>query len=226
MPKALVKLVKPPAVGELAYNAIRDMLIEGGMAAGERLVEAAISVRLGISRTPVREALARLSNDGFLIQAGNGYRVPIVSAQDIENMCQVRALLEPEAARQAAANPGITGLAAMRRAMEDADHAHRLGDANAVVVANRTYRVAWATRTLNPMLLEALTKAMSSLQLIRRKTMADPVLRDYILEMQRGLLTRIEARDERGAETWQLEHVLGLQALFRQRLFPEQGAGN
>ena len=217
-------LQRPLAVAVLAYEAIRDMLIEGSLREDERVVEAALSLRLGISRTPVREALARLANEGFLVSERNGYRAPKVGAQDIINMSQVRALLEPEAARQAAANPEEVGIAEMRDALVEAEEAHARGDGNAVAAANRAYRLAWCKRVRNPMLLEALTKVMSSLQLVRRRTMADASLRGYILDMQRALLQRIECRDAAGAAAVQLERVKGLNSLLLQRLYPGTAA--
>ena len=214
-------ITRPPGVAELAYEAIRDMLTEGVFEEDERLVEATLSVGLGTSRTPVREALARLASEGFLIAVANGYRAPRISAQDIINMSQLRALLEPEAARQAALNPGTVGLAEMREAVAAAVRAHEIGDSSRVLETNRAYRRGWQKRISNPMLLDALTRVMGTLQLIRRRTVGDATLRAYILDMQEGLLDRIERGDGEGAAAWQLEKIQGLHQLILTKLFAQ-----
>jgi DNA-binding GntR family transcriptional regulator len=217
-------LIQPAALGELAYEAIRDLVIDGVVDPDERLVETMLTSRLGTSRTPVREALARLASEGLLLAGPNGYRVPRVKAEDIVNMSEVRALLEPEAARQAAANRDDIGIDGMRAALADAGRAHATGDGTRVALANQAYRVAWLTRVRNPMLLQALAKVMSSLQLIRQRTMADAVLRGHIIDMQAGLLELIERRDPDAAAAWQRDHVRSLGQLLLDRLYADHGA--
>ena len=70
-----------------------------------------------MSRTPVREALSRLASEGFLSPRGTATRCRIF-AQRVLNLFEVRLLLEPAAARQAAENTAADGLPAMDRAIE------------------------------------------------------------------------------------------------------------
>ena len=59
--------------GSSVYTTLRDMAISYQFKPGERLSESELAERLGVSRTPVREALARLVIDGFLVPASRGY---------------------------------------------------------------------------------------------------------------------------------------------------------
>jgi DNA-binding GntR family transcriptional regulator len=74
-----------------AYVGIRDLIIRGRLAAGERVVEAELGTRLGISRTPVREALGRLEHEGFVVPAGPALRkrlvVAPISGADFLELC-------------------------------------------------------------------------------------------------------------------------------------------
>ncbi|MBN9324433.1 MAG: GntR family transcriptional regulator, partial [Delftia acidovorans] len=59
--------------GSSVYSTLRDMAISYEFKPGERLSESELALRLGVSRTPVREALTRLVADGFLLPASRGY---------------------------------------------------------------------------------------------------------------------------------------------------------
>ncbi|MBW8482827.1 GntR family transcriptional regulator [Actinomadura parmotrematis] len=88
---------------DVAYAALREMILTGGAAAGSRLGEAELAGTLGLSRTPVREALARLGADGLVeVLPHKGARVVRWSAADLEEIFELRGVLEPYAAGRAA----------------------------------------------------------------------------------------------------------------------------
>lgn len=99
-----------------AYDAIRASIVEGRLAPGERVLEEEFATRLGISRTPVREAIGRLVNEGLIARADAGApTVHRVTADEIIEILNVRRLLESEAARQAAGGAGRDALLALRK---------------------------------------------------------------------------------------------------------------
>jgi DNA-binding GntR family transcriptional regulator len=86
-----------------AYMTLREQIIEGSLAAGSVLAEVEQSLRLGVSRTPLREALARLVADGLVSpHTGRGLVVTQVSIDRIRELFEVRQPLEEQAARLAA----------------------------------------------------------------------------------------------------------------------------
>lgn len=82
---------------------LRDLILSGALAPGQRLQELAVVDRLGVSRTPVRAALARLQEEG-LVEAvpSGGYAVRAFSEQDVDEAIELRGVLEGLAARLAA----------------------------------------------------------------------------------------------------------------------------
>ena len=90
---------------DAAYERLRREILQGALQAGDRLTEAALAKRLGLSRTPVREAIGRLVSEGF-VERGEGYstRVARFDAADHVHVFEIRARLEGYAARQAALN--------------------------------------------------------------------------------------------------------------------------
>ena len=87
-----------PTLSEQAYNQIKDAICQGSVAPGDILSENQIAQQLGMSRTPVREALRALASEGFVeIRNGIGAYVKPLSSKDMEDLYEVRCLLEMQA---------------------------------------------------------------------------------------------------------------------------------
>lgn len=106
-----------------AQIALRDLILEGGLAAGERVSELQMVERLGVSRTPVRAALVRLEEEGLLEAiASGGFAVRRFTERAVYEAIEIRGTLEGLAARFAAergASPAV--LSAMRRCVAAID---------------------------------------------------------------------------------------------------------
>ena len=88
---------------ETAYRAIRRRLVTGGLAPGSRVSELGLSKELGISRSPVREAISRLVTEGILDESlGTGASVKQFTRADLEDIYQFREWIEGEAVVEAA----------------------------------------------------------------------------------------------------------------------------
>jgi len=102
---------------ELAYRALKDRLLEREFEAGHRLKETALASELGVSRTPLRQALHRLVAEGWLEQSPRqGVRVREWTEQDIYDIFDIRLLLEPHAAAMAARRRSDAQLEQLREA--------------------------------------------------------------------------------------------------------------
>jgi DNA-binding GntR family transcriptional regulator len=145
MPRAIYRMPVPQSHGlvprsllrENAYRAIRDAIVDGTLAPGERLNDADLVEWLGVSRTPVREALARLEQAG-LVQTKPG-RYTIVSPLDVRaarSAQSVTAAMHELAVREALPNLSAVELDAMRAANARFADALRRGDVDAAVVAD------------------------------------------------------------------------------------------
>ncbi|HVU78996.1 MAG TPA: GntR family transcriptional regulator [Gaiellaceae bacterium] len=91
------------SLADQAYVALREMIVTLELAPGTLVKEPELVTRLGIGRTPVREALRRLSLERFIeVFPRRGMVVTTVDVRDLARLCEVRLALEPEAARLAA----------------------------------------------------------------------------------------------------------------------------
>ncbi|MCW3005149.1 MAG: hypothetical protein JWQ20_4447 [Conexibacter sp.] len=121
-------------VSETVAAAVRAMIVDGRLAAGERINEVRLSEALGVSRTPLREALSRLAAEGALSSTpAIGYSVRPLSVEEFEQLYDIRPLLDPEALRLAGlpAPHRLAKLEALNRrfaATPDAESAISLDD--------------------------------------------------------------------------------------------------
>jgi DNA-binding GntR family transcriptional regulator len=91
----LKKLDKIEPIKEKVYTILLENIVEGKMAPGEQLVEQAIAAGLGVSKSPVRDALHRLSGDGLVVGAPyKGFTVAPISVKEFCELMQVRTALE------------------------------------------------------------------------------------------------------------------------------------
>ena len=104
----------------LAYDTVRQLILDGSFMPGERLVEEDLAHRVGVSRTSIRDCLRRLAGEGLLrTEANRGTFVAELSAQEIDEIFQLRAVLEGHA----------TALAAVHGRAEHWDQLSRQADA-------------------------------------------------------------------------------------------------
>lgn len=108
-----------------AYRKLRELIVRGRLAPGSRLVETELADRLDVSRTPVRSALQRLRQEGYVVAAGDGKRsgsaVAPLTAEDARELLYILGMLEALAARQCAE-------ADVERRRPVSDHLERLNE--------------------------------------------------------------------------------------------------
>lgn len=107
----------------LAVKQLREMILRGAFSPGERVTEAALAERLNISRTPVRQALPALSQEGLLVPVGKrGYAVRAFTPQESIDALTLRAAIEGLAARSVAERGASTELlGALHACLEKGD---------------------------------------------------------------------------------------------------------
>lgn len=210
-----------PSQTERALVGLRALILDGVLPPGRRIVEQQLVDRLGVSRTPVRGALARLVDEGLVEPcAGGGHAVRAFSSGDVHDAIEVRGTLEGLAARLAAERGVAPALLAEARhglAEIDALLAAPVLDAEGFgryVAANARFHDQLAEMASSGMVARALARARaapfaspSSFVLTRSEGAA---ARDMLVVAQsqhRGLLEAIARREGARAEALAREHA-------------------
>lgn len=141
-----------PSRTEAAAEAIRHAILAGEMKPGQSLVEADLAQRLGVSKTPVREALKTLAGSGLVTMSPyRGAAVRVIDAVAAAALYDLRLLLEPEAVRRA-----VTSGAAVAAATAALARADAAGSDAERSLANREFHRALYAGCGNPLLVQTL----------------------------------------------------------------------
>jgi len=195
------------SVADLAYERIRGLVLSGELAPGTRLGQVELAERLGISRTPVREALRRLGGEGLVEgHSHRGFRVTNLGLDAVLRRLEVRAILEPGIAALAAERRTGRDLDLMRVAIADEEEAR---DGIEAHDASRRFHIALARASGN----EELVRVIESLWLVevgRRllfRRSAEPDWQRTDASEHREVLAAVHERRAADAERLMARHV-------------------
>jgi DNA-binding GntR family transcriptional regulator len=149
---------------ERTLGAVRELILRGEFATGSRLGEVELAERLGVSRTPVREALTRLAAEGLVeITPNRGARVSRWTVAELEDVFDLRAVLEPRLTARAVPRAGADDIAALDElaaAMLAVGTPGPDQDLDALVPLNREFHGLLVTLADHPAMASALAGAV------------------------------------------------------------------
>ena len=171
---------RPPTAAARAYEQLRAEILDGRITPGTSLYEVEQSSRLGVSRTPVREAFRRLVADGLLAASGGrGLVVTQVSERDLASIFELRACLEAQAAELAARRGDpeqFVGFVQAFRTAHEALAAGRVAEDEiaAYYALIRSFDAAVDAASQNPFLVDALDNLRTHAARVRRMASHSP----------------------------------------------------
>lgn len=190
----LATLVRQPRLRDQAYKALRDMLRRGSFPP-DGAVENDLAAQLSVSRTPVREALFQLCREGFLEDTGRGYRVPELNADDVEEIIELRLMIEPDAAALAITRADPAAVRAIKREAENEAKAHRSGDVGAFIAANAAFRTRLLESCGNRRVSQVLGGLDDQIQRLRARTLTVAENRALTITQHAKVLEALGRRD-------------------------------
>jgi DNA-binding GntR family transcriptional regulator len=216
----IVRLPAPPlgeaaTLADQAYLAIRHLIVTLELPPGAAIKEPELTARLGIGRTPVREALRRLALERLVaVFPRRGMEVTTVDVRDLARLCEVRAVLEPEAARLASDRATRADLDEIHALHHELDDRRRRDDRSLIVLDERIHRAIYRA-THNLLLEETLdwyyTHALRIWMLALDRTNE---LQDAVIEHRRLLEAIAHGNGDRAAELMHA-HVLSFEEAMR-----------
>jgi DNA-binding GntR family transcriptional regulator len=186
---------------DAAYRALRQAILQGDLAPGERLRSDALAGDLKVSRTPVREALRKLEAEGLVARSGSGLIVREFSEQDLTELFYVREALEGMAARLAAENATPSEIADIRELLDDMETVRERGDIAGLRPLTAEFHRLVGRAAHNGRLLHSIESLLEHVRQMQTSTLLQVEGRPAeALGEHRDLLAAIEARDAERAE--------------------------
>jgi DNA-binding GntR family transcriptional regulator len=187
------------------YEKIKEAIVSGELRQGEPLIELALAAWCGVSRTPIREALSRLEQDGLAERAERGLIVRESRPEEILDLYEIRIVLESMAAAVASERRTSHDLLSMRRWADDTKDG-ATGDVDAIVKANRAFHHSVWQASHNQPLIGVLERFQLQLGRYSGTTLAKPGRIKVAFEQHSALVDAIEARDAEGAAALATQH--------------------
>jgi len=187
-------------------RALRDRILHGEVAPGERLNEVEIAGELGVSRGPIREALQRLASDGLVeLQAHRGAFVRRLGPAEVRDLFEVRMALETTAARLAAQRATDAQLADLDALVHAG--AEPIGHADVRFQGARDLHARLAEATANPALAAHLTLVNQELRLLRTRSGEVPARAEHAVAEHAEIVAAVRAGDADGAASAMDAHL-------------------
>lgn len=199
---ALTPLKDSLSLNSLAYNQIKEAILTFKFLPNEALIEGDLASQLGISKTPVRDALMQLEQDGLVERiAFKGTYVSGISNQDMANTYQIRIVLEGLAVRLAAStltDINLQQLEDMISVHETALEQGRFVDASKI---NSEFHLHIIQHCGNPRLIRMLDFLDDNLKRYRLLSIAQGLRKEKSIQEHRAVFTALQSRDPGKAET-------------------------
>ncbi len=204
--------IVPAQLERRVYERLRDEITSGHLRPGEQLVEARLAVELGVSKTPVREALIRLQRDGLVsIEPYRGARVLELSPDDVAEILELRRVLECHIARALAAQRPLEVLRALRESIARGREALQAGDDVRVADSLTEFSDVIVEASDNRRLASVLDELRSVLLLIGTSSLRVPGREARSLEEHEQILAALETGDPDAAAAATAAHILSIE---------------
>ncbi|MEV8468967.1 GntR family transcriptional regulator [Fluviibacterium sp. DFM31] len=201
-----------PSATDLAYERIKAAVMSGELKAGDRVKEELLAEQIGVSRTPIRNALQKLSAQGFIEMLHHqGARVANWSSQDIGEITDLRALLESFGAGVAARKIHAGELVVLRELADDMEQAaarSNAADLEEITRLNSQFHMNIISASGNRRLAEVIGNLAHPLLVQRRFSTFSPARLQRSMDHHREIIDALSARDPEWASSIMRSHIL------------------
>jgi DNA-binding GntR family transcriptional regulator len=186
----------PQTTPQHALEQLRRAIVDGELRPGQRIAQEQVALRLGMSIAPVREALQVLDQEGQVTyRPRRGYFVTELRIEDLEEIYELRKLLEERLARAALANVDERTLERVSEAAEDCVRAADGGRVGAELEANRRFHFAILERRDSPHTMRVIRRLWDVTEAYRALYYNSPAERQESIAAHERIIEAIEAQD-------------------------------
>lgn len=203
-----VKLDNYKPLREIVFESLREAIINATLKPGERLMEIQLAEEMGVSRTPVREAIRKLELEGFVVMVPRkGAYVAGVSIKDIADVFEVRAALEGLAAGLAAERITDNELEVLERSLVHVAEASEAGDLEKLVTMDTDFHDILYKACRNERLIQIVSNLREQIQRFRSTSLSQPGRMKLAWEEHKEIVEAISERNVELARELAREHI-------------------
>jgi DNA-binding GntR family transcriptional regulator len=203
-----IKLDNYKPLRELVFESLREAIITGKLSPGERLMEIQMAEEMGVSRTPVREAIRKLELEGLVVMLPRkGAYVAGLSLKDITDVFEIRGALEGLAAELAAERITDEELEGLERYLVKITEESETGNLTKVVETDTDFHSLIYSASRNQRLSQIINNLREQIQRFRTTSLSYPGRMKVAVEEHRKIVEAISSRDGELARKLAHEHM-------------------
>ena len=197
---------------DVVFQTLRKAILRGELKPGERLMEIALANRLGVSRTPVREAIRMLEQEGLVIMIPRkGAQVAQITMKDLNDVLEVRLGLEELAMQFACKRITQEEIGEMKQALEEIERLQEAEDVTALAEADVAFHDIIYKATDNKRLNQIINNVREQMYRYRVEYLKDSRTRGTLLKEHREIYEAVAGRDEERAKACIRCHIMNQQ---------------
>lgn len=185
----------------LAYEYIRERILDGTYKGGMKIIEERLASEIGVSRTPIREAIKRLEQEGLI----KNKQIYHPTAQDLIYMYELRIALESFAAQRAALTMSKESLEALGHTIKESLQLHSNSQSKNIYQSNQNFHELIIKESQNPILIDQLKKIQTIFYMFSLKL--DLYNRPHLIEEHDEIYEAIKNRDAELARELMEQHL-------------------
>jgi DNA-binding GntR family transcriptional regulator len=197
-----------PSLKDMALSAIKEAILYKKLEPGVMYTEAAVSSELGISRTPIREALIHLASRGFIIyMARKGFQIRVLMEKDVKNLFELRMALELAVIRHITPKLTEESMIKIENLLSKYTKATEAGNPIESINADRELHLSIAHLTDNPFLINAIEEIRDLIDLASIRSLEIEYRTTEAIKEHQEIIDMLKARSLEGALEKMEEHL-------------------
>lgn len=208
---------------DVVFNTLREAILKGELKPGERLMELQLASKLGVSRTPIREAIRMLEQEGLAVTIPRkGAEVAKMTEKDMEDVLQVRDALDELAASIACEQITAEELEELKRTMREFEESTKTGDVKRIAEVDVKFHDIIYKATRNPKLENILNNLREQMYRYRVEYLKDEKNFPVLIKEHSEIVDGLAKKDKEKVITAMHKHVEN-QANAVKEVIREQG---
>lgn len=193
---------------DVVFNTLREAILRGDLVPGERLMELQLASKLGVSRTPIREAIRMLEQEGLAITIPRkGAIVAGMTEKDMQDVLEIREALEELSVQVACDKITDEQIAMLRETMENFKESLESGNIKRMAEADVEFHNVIYQATDNPKLINMLSNLQEQMYRYRVEYLKNPDNHDQLLQEHEAIYKGILEKDKYGVTQMIRRHI-------------------
>lgn len=193
---------------EMVFDVLMEAIISGKLPPGERLMEVQLAEEMGVSRTPVREAIRRLELEGFVVMIPRkGAYVAGLSIKDIVNIFEIRTALEQLAVGLATERMTSEDLEALKRMVLELSESEKEADVEAWTELDKRFHRLIYEYSRNERLIQMMDNIIEQINRYRVISLSNPEIRHHTVEEHKRIVEAMAERNIQAAQKAAADHL-------------------